>query len=564
MTRSRPHAEPAPGGAEPGQQGGHGGHGAVARGPAALATRGLCWQPLGRTGPVLDGIDLRIEPGERVLLVGASGSGKSTLLKALAGVLAAVEPGDLTGDVLVDGRPVTGGDGRVGLLVQDPADARVAGRIGRDVAFGPENLAVPRPELSRRVDRALTAVGLAYGVEHRADALSGGEAQRLALAGVLAMRPGALLLDEPTSMLDEASAATVREAVRRVVERLGATLVVVEHQLAGWLDLLDRVIVLGTAGQGVIVDGPVEKVLADHGPALVRLGIWVPGGPDPEPVAVPADLVEPQVSHRAGLAVLAARGVTVRRRERRGLAVVRRDRRIVTALDGVDARVRAGMLDALTGPSGSGKSTLLLALAGLDAPTAGRVLADPALARGAGPDPHRWTSPELAARVGWVPQRAEMTVVGTTVAESILATSRALGQNERSAQRRAKGLLEVLGLAGLAGRSPHQLSGGELRRLAVASALAHGPDVLACDEPTVGQDRHTWAAVAGLLTASARAGSAALVATHDRRLLASADARLRLEAGRMTPAGEGPVTGDAAPSAGGDEPAPPAGRGSGS
>lgn len=492
---------------------------------------------------MLDGVDLRIEPGERVLVVGASGSGKSTLLKALAGVLDAVEPGDLTGAVLVDGAPVVGGDGRVGLLVQDPADARVAGRIGRDAGFGPENLAVPRDELLRRVGWALEAVGIGYGVEHRADALSGGEAQRLALAGVLAMRPGALLLDEPTSMLDDTSAAAVREAVRRVVERTGATLVVVEHQLTGWLELVDRLVVLGAAGDDVVADGPVGAVLTEHGPALARLGIWVPGMADPDPVDVPATLVQPLVAHPPGLVVLEARGVGVRRRERRGLTVLRRDPRIVTALDGVDARVRAGGLDVVIGPSGAGKSTLLLVLSGLDAPTHGRVVAHAAVARGAGADPARWTSKQLAARIGWVPQRAELTIVGASVAESILATGRALGLDDRLAQRRAKGLLEVLGLGDLATRNPHQLSGGELRRLAVASGLAHGPDILACDEPTVGQDRHTWAAVAGLLGAAARSGVAEIVATHDPRLIALADGRQRLTGGRVSPDGGDLVAG---------------------
>ena len=526
MTRSRPPTE-AGSGPQPQTSGG-------STAPGCVQTFGLGWRPMGRSTPVLSGLDLRIDPGERVLLVGASGSGKSTLLKALAGVLTAVEPGDLTGRVRIDGTEAISGDGRVALMVQDPADALVAGRVGRDVAFGPENLAVPRDQLESRVTWALEAVGFEYGVEHRTDALSGGQAQRLALAGVLAMRPGVLLLDEPTSMLDDVSAATVRDAVRRVVDATGATLLVAEHQLAGWVDVVDRIVVLGGAG-GIIADGPVARVLQELGPSLTQLGIWVPGSPDPVPLDVPEELVEPHVVHPGGLALLEAAAVTIRWRERRGLSVVRGDLRTVTALDGVDARVRAGRFDALMGPSGSGKSTLLLALCGLQAPTCGQVSADPALARGAGSNPYRWPSRALAARIGWVPQRAEWTVVGTSVADSILATARALGQDERASQRRAKGLLEVLGLGGLAGRNPHQLSGGEMRRLAVATGLAHGPDVLACDEPTVGADRLTWAATAGLMTAATRAGAGQLVATHDSRLAALADSTLLLRSGRLVP-----------------------------
>ncbi|GMA42222.1 ABC transporter ATP-binding protein [Mobilicoccus caccae] len=206
---------------------------------AALEARGLTWTPLGQDDPILDGVDLRVEPGERVLLAGASGAGKSTLLRALAGVLGEAEAGDLDGQVRVDGEPVRAGDGRVGLVLQDPAVSLVAGRVGRDVAFGPENLGVPRAEIGERVAGALAAVDFPYGPEHRSAALSGGEAQRLALAGVLAMRPDVLLLDEPTAMLDDDSAAHVRDAVAGVVADRRVSLVVVEHRLDRWLGVGD-------------------------------------------------------------------------------------------------------------------------------------------------------------------------------------------------------------------------------------------------------------------------------------------------------------------------------------
>lgn len=501
--------------------------------PVALQARGLSWTPLGRSTPVLAGLDLDVEAGERVLLAGASGAGKSTLLQALAGVLGEVDPGDLGGEVLVDGTAVRAGDGRVGLLVQDPADALVAGRVSRDTAFGPENLGLPREEIRARVGEALEAVGFPYGVEHRSTALSGGEAQRLALAGVLAMRPGALLLDEPTSMLDDTSAALVRGAVARAVGDRHATLVVVEHRLDRWLDTdgpsIDRLVVL--TEHGILADGPPARVLGEHRDALLAGGLWVPGAPPPPPVAT-GDVLADLRRAPGGLDV---RGVGLVRTPRRGLAVDRRPPVPRAALTDVDLRVDPGALTALRGASGAGKSSLVSVAVGLERPTSGQVVVDPVLAGEASSSPSRWTSREFADRAAWVPQQASLALTGRTVEECLLATSRALGDDESVARARAGALLDLLDLAGLEDRHPLSLSGGQTRRLALASALVHRAPILALDEPTVGQDRLTWAAVVGLAQAARAAGAAVLVSTHDDDFADSADALTHLVDGRVTP-----------------------------
>lgn len=512
------------------------------------------WTPLGRRRPVIDHVDLHIGAGERVLLVGPSGAGKSTLLRAVAGVLDAVETGTLTGKVLVDGSPACAGDGRVGLLVQDPADARVAGTIGRDIAYGPENLGLPRPQIHQRVSEALEAVGLPYGTNHATTALSGGEAQRLALAGILALDPRVMLLDEPTSMLDEHSARAVHAAVDRTARRSGATLVVVEHRLDGWTDLVDRVVVLGVDGQ-VVADGTPEQVLTGRGDELTAAGIWVPGAPPPAPMDLPDELVGPwpdtgrhDWAAAATTPLILARDLRMIRRPPRGLRIIRKDDASVPALDGVDAQATSGRLTALRGPSGSGKSTLLGVLLGLYPATGGQVTAAETLAAGAGTDPARWPSRDLARRVGWVPQRAELTITShQSVRDCLLTTPRALGRLDGAdrdrAHRRIDGLLEVLGLLRAAARSPHRLSGGELRRLAVAGALAHGPVLLGADEPTVGQDRITWSAVVGAFTSARRAGCGVLVATHDQLLVSHSDDVIRLERGRRVDSPAAPVDG---------------------
>ena len=446
-------------------------------------------------------LDLRIGPGERVLLAGPSGAGKSTLLHALVGALGTTISGELGGRVDVAGR--------VALVPQTPGAAVVAERIGRDVAFGPENLGLARDEIWRRVDAALESVGLRQGRDHPTSALSGGELQRLALAGVLAVSPDVVLLDEPTSMLDAAHAASVRDAVARSVAASDATLVVVEHRIEPWIDLVDRVVVLGADGV-VVADVPPDRFVREHRDALGDLGVWMPGLEAPRPMELDPDRVRP---HRP-LDAIAWSHLTVdlRSRSMRGTTTTR-------ALDDVDAGLDPGRLTALTGPSGAGKSTLLAAFGGLVKPVLGTV---------DGPQPPllERRSLALAADVGWVPQVPEHGFVGATVRAEVEITP---GRLDRSVDTGA--LLELLGLAHLADAHPYRLSGGEQRRLSLATAVAHRPGLVLLDEPTVGQDRRTWAAVAGLAVSAARAGAVVATSTHDLDLVALADDRIDLAAG---------------------------------
>ncbi len=500
---------------------------------ARVEVTGLSWRPYGRARPVLDQLDLTIAAGERVLLAGPSGSGKSTLLRALAGLLLTADSGDLAGEVTLDGEPGHRA-GAVGLVLQDPGAGVVASTIGRDVAFGLENIGLPRELMSARVAAALSEVGLDLPPDASPLTLSGGEAQRLALAGALVMEPRLLLLDEPTAMLDASTAAGVRAVVADLVERRRLTLVVVEHRLDGWIDLVDRLVVLDPDGR-VVADGPPGDVLADHADSLVQQGIWVPGAPEPQPVHV-ALTPAPQAAGgilAPGQAVVAGKGLGVERRSRR----LGSSSRSTTAVAGVDLDVMAGQVTALTGPSGAGKTTLMAVVGGLLAPTTGRVAFAPPLtpagdgdssdASGSRP-PHEWSSVDLARVVAWVPQRAATAVVGRTVRDDVLTTARALGHEGTDAETRAAELLATLGLTRLAGTDPRHLSGGEQRRLAVASAIAHGPALVLADEPTVGQDRLTWAAVMGTLEAARREGAGVLVTTHDPGVVARADREVTL------------------------------------
>jgi energy-coupling factor transport system ATP-binding protein len=464
--------------------------------PAGIQARGWGLRYPGRRDWAVRGLDLRVEPGERVLLLGPSGAGKSTLLLALAGLVDPRGGAETEGMLEVDGVDARRARDRSGLLLQDPEAQIILGRVGDDVAFGLENRCVPHDEIWPRVAAALAAVEFPYRIEHPTDALSGGEQQRLVLAGVLAMRPGLILLDEPTANLDPDNAAAVRDVLGRILERGGATMVLVEHRVDEALALVDRVVVI-EAGGGVVADGSPRDIFRGHGTALAAAGVWVPGHPPPPPA--------PR-SRPAPATLVIADAATFRYPAAHEDAMAR-----------VDLQVRSSEALAIVGPNGSGKSTLALLLAGLLAPRTGSVVAGEQLSAGHGHEPiARWPAPELARHIGTVFQDPEHEFLTSSVREELLLGPRRTGLDEGSAARRADELLERLHLDHLAAANPFTLSGGEKRRLSVATALATAPALLILDEPTFGQDRRTWGELLHLLAALRDSGRGVCFVTHDQ------------------------------------------------
>ena len=457
--------------------------------------RGWGWRHPGRKAWALRGVDLRIDEGERVLLLGASGAGKSTLLQAIAGLLDPTS-GDQEGELAVRGA--------AGLVLQDPETQLVMARAGDDVAFGLENHCVPTALIWPRVHRALADVGFPYSEDRATAALSGGEKQRLAIAGILALRPHVLLLDEPTANLDPDGARAIRSVLARIAERRDVTMVVVEHRIAEVLTLIDRVIVI-EAGGGVVADGPPDVIFARDGERLRQLGVWVPG---PSPAAPPRRT-------SAGEEAIVGRDLTY--------IYPRSD---VAALEAVAATVRSGAALAITGPNGSGKSTLAMLLAGLLRPQRGEVHAF-------GENPSRLSPRALVRLIGTVFQDPEHQLVASRVDDELRIGPRAIGLVTAQIERRVGELLERLDLAKLAAANPFTLSGGEKRRLSVGTALATFPGALVLDEPTFGQDRRTYAELLALLAEFREGGGAIAFASHDELFVdAFADELLRLERGR--------------------------------
>lgn len=486
---------------------------------ARVCARGWGWRHAGRKNAALSGVDLDIAPGERVLVLGPSGSGKSTLMGGLAGLLGGAEEGEATGTLTVDGVAPADARGRVGLLMQDPEAQVVLARVGDDVAFGMENMGVAREEIWPRVENSLEAVGLSVPLDHSTTELSGGQKQRLALASILAMGPGLLLLDEPTANLDPSGVAEVRAAVETVVERTGATVVVVEHRVDVWASLVDRVIVV--ADGAIAADGPLDEVLAQQGEALRERGIWLPGD-DVAAEVGPAPEVPPASS------VGAEEGAEGRAR---GATPIARVTDLTIGYDasapvrsGIDLTIERGVSTCIVGANGAGKSTFALTLAGLLPPLAGAVEVE--TADGTAGDPHEWSSKQLLGRMSMVFQEPEYQFLAATVAEELAIGPRAAGMTDEEIAPLVDEHLEALGLTKLARANPMTLSGGEKRRLSVATALISAPELLILDEPTFGQDRGTWLGLVRLLRAALERGVTLVSITHDPAFVAAMGQRV--------------------------------------
>lgn len=512
------------------------------------------WRHPGRKAWALRDLDLRIEPGEVVLIAGNSGAGKSTLLHGIAGVLDDGE-GESVGALTVGGLSPSDSQvrGQVGLVQQDPESQRVMGRLGDEVAFGLENLGVPRDEIWPRVATAVTTVGLdRYPLDHSTANLSGGEKQRLALACALAMRPRVILLDEPTANLDADGSEEVRQAAEKLSRESGASLIVVEHNLGPWLSRADRLVILSDGR--IVADGTPDEVVAANSELLTAAGVWVPGvdplsfiptsaGPAPvsrnevssEPVA------KERSADRAPLAALTTENLGVGYED--GPAV----------LEGLNLAFPRGESTCVLGPNGAGKTTLALTLAGLLPARSGGVSAHIGSSGTEGhptttSDPHDWAPSQLLGRISMVFQEPQYQFLTGSVAEELALGPQLAGMKPEEVNQRVERYLSVLQLDHLRLAHPLSLSGGEKRRLGVGTALIATPQILILDEPTFGQDFNTWVALVTLLLEAVESGATLITITHDPNLVrALGDHRVEVTSERKEDSLDAPQAGSTLP-----------------
>lgn len=511
---------------------------------ARIELNNFSWHHPGRPEPVISGLNLTINPGEKVLLLGTSGAGKSTLLHAIAGVLHDDDGESAGGTITLNGQDPAEARGTAGMMQQDPESSIVMATVGNDVAFGPENLRVPREEIWGRVTEALTAVGLNdLPLDHPSSALSGGQKQRLGLAGILSMHPGAMILDEPTANLDPSGVREVRDSILSAAEATGATLLVVEHRVSIWAPHMDRIIVLGTGGT-ITHDGAPDIVLTEARQELIDAGVWVPNyvprAPQNGDAAGGKSELGEALLRAENLSITRAQPTPKQRRARRRTIKRLGDTPAPVPVDlpvlrsGINLTLHAGEHLSVLGPNGAGKSTLALTLAGLLTAPDGTLTATDALRNHDGGnhggnerenrahwDVPTWTPAQMLSRIGYVFQEPEYQFIRGTVREELelgprrLAALNRVPLDEDKLAARTDDLAAHLRLNHLLDANPFTLSGGEKRRLSVASALATAPKILILDEPTFGQDARTWAELVDLIRELLAGGTAVISITHD-------------------------------------------------
>ncbi len=435
-----------------------------------LVIEGLSFRYRQRPELALRDVSLTLERGELLLVAGSSGCGKTTLIRCINGLIPRSYKGELSGRILLQGNettslPLSRISQIVGTVLQDPERQILGTRVFTEAAFGLENLGLPREEIRRRVVETLDYLGIAHLRERETFNLSGGEKQKVALAGVLAMRPAVLLLDEPLASLDPASAQEALAMFRRLADE-GVGIVMVEHRVEDALRIHpDRVLFMQDGR--VTYDGPVDGLMEVVDYRQVKL---------PAPVVIqrarsdPPRTVEPAIRPDGRAPLVTFEDVSFSYTED-GPCV----------LEDVNLTIRRGDIVALLGPNGAGKTTLVKHAIGLLKPRRGRVQVE-------GRDTRELSVAQVAQTLGYVFQSPSHMLFAPTVHEELAFGPQNLGVTGSALDQAVRRAVEIVHLEGLEEYPPLALSFGQQKRVSIAAILAMRSQILVMDEPTAGQD----------------------------------------------------------------------------
>ena len=435
-----------------------------------LMIKGLAFRYHSRSELAIQDVSLTLEPGELLLIAGASGCGKTTLVRCINGLIPRTYRGDVAGRILLhdqDAGKMTMAtlSQTVGTVLQDPERQILGSFVINEVAFGLENLGLPREEILERVDETLDYLAISHLRDRETFYLSGGEKQKVALAGVLAMRPSILLLDEPLASLDPISAQEALALFRRLADK-GVSIILVEHRVEDVLSIApDRVLFMQEGkiayygppdGLAEVVDYRQVKMPA---PTVIQRA-----ANDPPPVFKPfirANGREPLVTFEDVSFAYDDDGPTVIR--------------------DVNLTIHRGDVIALLGPNGVGKTTLVKHAIGLLKPRQGRVLVG-------GQSTGDMSVAQIAHTLGYVFQSPSHMLFAPTVREELAFGPKNLGYGQEAIEKGVAEAIETVNLGGLEDYPPLALSFGQQKRVSIASILAMRSKILVMDEPTAGQD----------------------------------------------------------------------------
>ncbi|WLR46528.1 energy-coupling factor transporter ATPase [Halobacillus litoralis] len=465
-----------------------------------------------RQKPVLSCLNFSIEKGENMLILGPSGSGKSSLTHCLNGLYPRELDGSMEGEVHVKGQrtdayPAGEMAQNVGVVFQDPETQFCMITVEDEVAFGLENLNTPYKSMVKKVDTALRSVGMEAYKTANISELSGGQKQKVALACILAMEAEVLILDEPTANLDPVARQEFIDLLKNLKEQRSFTLLVIEHKLEGWLDLLERVLIINEKGE-IAHDGPLHDHLKTYARDIHEMGIqlhyatrtaleqeWTP--PYPLHIREMPACASPEnpPSESVGKVLLKAEDVHWK-----------------SILQNIHVTFHEGEWVAIVGENGSGKSSLSRILAGIQPPSKGTVSLH-------GRSLKKWKENEMRHEIGYVFQNPEHQFITDTVYEEVAFSLRHAGMKEAEWTRIVEETLKFCRLDGLEDQHPFLLSQGQKRRLSVATMIVEDQSMLFLDEPTFGQDEKSTSDLMSLLKEKHENGTTIVMITHDMELV---------------------------------------------
>jgi energy-coupling factor transport system ATP-binding protein len=450
-----------------------------------LVVENLSFRYRDRLGVAIHNISFEAKPGEVLLIAGASGCGKTTLIRCINGLVPRSYKGERTGHVLVFGEETTSWklsqiSQKIGTVLQDPERQILGTKVVNEVAFGLENLSVPREEILQRVDEALRFLKIFDLRERETFTLSGGEKQKVALAGVLAMRPSILLLDEPLASLDPASAQDALDTARFLADQ-GMTILIVEHRVEDVLRIKPERMMFMSEGEIRYLGNlsGLSQVVNYREVKLAVEDIVERAKQDPPPVEIKI------------LPGTAGRGAKEASASDKDQALVKFENVAfgyeadVEVLHGINLDIKRGDVIAVLGPNGAGKTTFVKHAIGLLKPKSGRVLVG-------GRDTKEASVAQIASTLGFVFQSPSHMLFAPTVHDELAFGPTNLKHAKEQIETEVKEALRIVNLSDKEQDPPLALSFGQQKRVSIAAILAMQSRILVMDEPTAGQDYQNY------------------------------------------------------------------------